>query len=32
MELIRAVDGISEKELSLLAAEAIGWNKNTTDL
>ncbi|MBQ5521543.1 MAG: BlaI/MecI/CopY family transcriptional regulator [Oscillospiraceae bacterium] len=30
MELIWAVDGISEKELSLLAAEAIGWNKNTT--
>ena len=30
MELIWAHDGCSAKELSLLAAEEIGWNKNTT--
>ena len=30
MELIWAEDGISAKELSLRAAAAIGWNKNTT--
>ena len=30
MELIWAEDGITAKELSLRAAEAIGWNKNTT--
>ncbi len=30
MELIWAHDGCSAKELSLLAGEAIGWNKNTT--
>ncbi len=30
MELIWAHDGCTAKELSLLAAEEIGWNKNTT--
>ena len=30
MELIWGEDGITAKELSLRAAEAIGWNKNTT--
>lgn len=30
MELIWAREPISAKELSLLAAEDIGWNKNTT--
>ena len=30
MELIWANDGCTAKELSLLAADQIGWNKNTT--
>lgn len=30
MELLWERDGSSAKELSLLAAEKIGWNKNTT--
>lgn len=30
MELLWEHDGCTAKELSLLAAEAIGWNKNTT--
>lgn len=30
MELIWETEGCSAKELSLRAAEAIGWNKNTT--
>jgi predicted transcriptional regulator len=30
MELIWDEDGITAKELSLRAAETIGWNKNTT--
>jgi len=30
MELLWENDGVSAKELSLLAAEKIGWNKNTT--
>lgn len=30
MELLWAREGASAKELSLLAAEKIGWNKNTT--
>ena len=30
MELLWAHEGASAKELSLLAAEKIGWNKNTT--
>ena len=30
MELLWAHEGSSAKELSLLAAETIGWNKNTT--
>lgn len=30
LELIWAHEPVSAKELSLLAAEAIGWNKNTT--
>ena len=30
MELLWARDGATAKELSVLAAEQIGWNKNTT--
>ncbi|MCL1847559.1 MAG: BlaI/MecI/CopY family transcriptional regulator [Coriobacteriia bacterium] len=30
MELLWEHEGASAKELSLLAADAIGWNKNTT--
>ena len=30
MELLWAHEGATAKELSLLAAEQIGWNKNTT--
>ncbi len=30
MELLWENDGVTAKELSLLAAERIGWNKNTT--
>jgi BlaI family penicillinase repressor len=30
MELLWGHEPVSAKELSLLAAEAIGWNKNTT--
>lgn len=30
MELLWANEGATAKELSLLAAEKIGWNKNTT--
>lgn len=30
MELLWAHEGCSAKELSLLATETIGWNKNTT--
>ena len=30
MELLWAHEGASAKELSLLAAETVGWNKNTT--
>lgn len=30
MEIIWAKSPISAKEISLIAAEAIGWNKNTT--
>ena len=30
MELVWAHEGASAKELSALAAETIGWNKNTT--
>lgn len=30
MELIWAMEPVSAKELSLLATEHIGWNKNTT--
>lgn len=30
MELIWANEPVSAKQLSLLAAQSIGWNKNTT--
>jgi predicted transcriptional regulator len=30
MELLWAMEPVTAKELSLLAAERIGWNKNTT--
>lgn len=30
MELLWAHEPVTAKELSLLAAEAVGWNKNTT--